>query len=258
MARKDIYRITVLNWEKHNGTMKRGHKASLIQNNFCSDAKLRTVPVTVRWLFLGILLICGDHTRDTIEMSERQVRELLESSWSIERALSSLQELGVLTYGKNGPLLIEEKRKEEKRREVEGAPAAPTAQEPLALGDEVGFGPEFQGNSLLDQALPQISKGLQKGWLETYDPTWLKQSLLHAINHHMARQMAQNVTDVKDWPKRFTNWLKQERSPKYRTKPRILKPREAITPWPAGSKERVLGNLSAVNAMSRVKAGNAC
>lgn len=117
---KSIYKITVINWDKHNSQMKRGHKATLIQNNFCTDAKLRVVPVTVRWLFLGILLTCGDHTRATIEMSDRQLRDMLESSWSIERALSSLKELQLLSYAKIDFFTnrIEDKRKERNRKET--------------------------------------------------------------------------------------------------------------------------------------------
>ena len=122
---KAIYKITVLNWDRHNPNMKHGHKKTLIANNFCTDAKLGAMPVTVRWMFLGILLTCGDHTRDTVEMGERQMRDLLESSWSIERALASLQSLQLLTFEKVA--LIEEKRREKKRREEKRRDATPRA-----------------------------------------------------------------------------------------------------------------------------------
>lgn len=112
-----IYKITVIKFNEHNSSLKKGHKATLISNNFCDDSKLGTLPVTVRWLFLGILLTCGDHTRDTVEMNERQLRALLESSWSIDRALDALKELQLLSYQKTPPNIIEKKRKEEKRKE---------------------------------------------------------------------------------------------------------------------------------------------
>ncbi len=112
-----IYKITVLKWNKHNGHIKRGHKSTLIANNFCNDAKLRAVPVTVRWLFLGILLTCGDYTRDTVEIAENVLRDMLESSWSVPRAMDALQSLQLLTYEKIEPLLIEKKRIEKKRIE---------------------------------------------------------------------------------------------------------------------------------------------
>lgn len=117
---KSLYSITIKNWEKYNANQKKGHKATLISNNFCHDSKLGVLPLPVRWLYLGILLTCGDHTRDTIEMNEKQVRELLESSWSIDRALTALQSLQLLTYSKNDFFInrIEKKVIEKKRKEV--------------------------------------------------------------------------------------------------------------------------------------------
>lgn len=104
MRQKDIFTITVTNWDKYNSKQKTGHKKTFISNNFCSDAKMRLVPVSVRWMFLGILLTCGDHARGSAEMSESHLRDLLESSWSIERALDALQQLQLLSYSKNAPL----------------------------------------------------------------------------------------------------------------------------------------------------------
>jgi hypothetical protein len=255
MGKKDIYLITVLNWPKHNGNMKRGHKASLIQNNFCSDAKLRTVPVTVRWLFLGIVLTCGDHTRDTVEMSESQVRDLLESSWSIGRALESLKQLRLLTYEKNAPLLTEENRKEEKRIEEEKTRVvAPAPQKSPTTEKEFGCAPGLQGNLLLDQVIHQVAQPVQKSWADTYETGWLKMCLIKAIEHHMTRHGAQTVTEVTDWPKKFSAWLKNERAPKFKPKPVILRPKDPDTPWPTGAKERALGSVSAVKAMSKVAA----
>lgn len=120
MSATAIYTITVSNWNKHNATIKKGHKATLISNNFCWDSKIGAVPLTVRWLFLGILLTCGDLTTDTVELNERQVRDLLESSWSVDRALGALQQLQLLRYTKNEFILnrIEKKVVEEKRKEV--------------------------------------------------------------------------------------------------------------------------------------------
>jgi len=146
MGKTDIYRITVSSWDKHNGKMKRGYKSTLIRNNFTSNAHLRTVPVTVRWLFLGIVLTCGDHTRDTVEMSESQLRDLLESSWSVERALESLKELQLLTFEKIAPFginRIEKNRKEKKGNSVKGKAVAtsspPAPSDPGARGLIAGY-----------------------------------------------------------------------------------------------------------------------
>lgn len=119
MSHKTLYQITVTNFTKYNSSLKKGHKFTLISNNFCADNKLGMLPLTHRWMFLGIVLTCGDYTSDTIELNERQLRALLESSKSVESALASLQSLQLLTYTKNDFLLnrIEEKRIEKKVKE---------------------------------------------------------------------------------------------------------------------------------------------
>lgn len=112
-----IYSIVISNWAKYNSKMKKGHKATLISNNFCDDSKLRVLPLSVRWMYLACLLTAGDQTSDCIEMTESQLRAVLESSWSVPRALDALKQLQLLTYAKNEILLnrIEKKRIEENR-----------------------------------------------------------------------------------------------------------------------------------------------
>lgn len=96
--KKRLYRITVKNFRKHNPNLKKNHKYTMIANNLCSDSALRMLPVTVRWMFIGILLSCGDHASDVVELSESQLRDLLESSKSVVGALDALKSLQLLTY----------------------------------------------------------------------------------------------------------------------------------------------------------------
>lgn len=130
MAKKEIYKITIMNWADYNPIHKKGFKKLMIPNNFLYDARLRAVPVTVRWMYLGLLLICSDHARDTVECSERQLRDILESSKSIDRALESLQSLQLVTYEKTllikGIELKEEKRIKKNTSEVEVLEKAPS------------------------------------------------------------------------------------------------------------------------------------
>lgn len=130
---KGIYTIKLKNWEQHNPGLKKSHKKSLISHDFCYDTKLSVLPMTHRWLFLGLILECGSHASDTIEMSERQLRVLLESSRSVARALDSLQSLQLLSYALNDSLLNrkEEKGKEEKGKEMNGSSSSPKADPPL-------------------------------------------------------------------------------------------------------------------------------
>lgn len=70
-------------------------------------------------MFLGILLTCGDFAQDTVELSSKDLRDLLECNRSIDRELDSLQELQVLRYDKIEFLLnrIEKNRIESNRSE---------------------------------------------------------------------------------------------------------------------------------------------
>jgi hypothetical protein len=120
---ENIYKITITNWEKHNPNRKKHYKYTLISNNMIYDYKLRALPVSARWLWVSLLLIAGDHARDCIELTERQLRDLLESSWSIPRALDAFQSFQLVTWEfvktNSHPNRIEENRREENRREVQ-------------------------------------------------------------------------------------------------------------------------------------------
>lgn len=116
-----IYEITILKWENHNPNRKKSYTHTLIANNLIHHTMLGTVPVTVRYLWIALLLICGSLGRAVIELSESRLRELLESSWSTERALGTLQSFQLLTYREIQftPYIkgIEENRIEENRKE---------------------------------------------------------------------------------------------------------------------------------------------
>lgn len=149
---------------------------------------------------------------------------------------------------------LEEIRRDLKDEKREDAPAAPPSQGFLNQGEDIGNVAGLQGNSLLDQVLPQVSIAIQRSWVETFDSAWLKLCLVRAVEHHMGRAAAQRPNDIKDWSKKFSAWLGHERDPKLRAKPKILRPKEESTPWPIGAKERALGDLSALKAMGKVTA----
>jgi hypothetical protein len=138
---KRIFKINVKNWAEYNKGHRKSYTKLLIPHNFCSDAKLRAMPVTHRWLFLGIILTCGDHASDTIEMSEKQLRDLLESSKSVQSAMDLLQSLQLLAFEVSNPALyIKEKRSKEKRRE-EKLPGPGNSVAQLALVDGLADDP---------------------------------------------------------------------------------------------------------------------
>lgn len=93
-----IYRITVTNWSKHNPNIKRSHKYSMISHNFCYDSKLQELPISYRWLFLGLVLICGSNGEDTMKISERSLKDLLKTGGRLEEALTALKLFQLVSY----------------------------------------------------------------------------------------------------------------------------------------------------------------
>lgn len=96
---KSIYKINVKNWGKYNGSLKRGHKCILLSTGFLSDAKIMSLPIGGRLLYLGLLLRCGEVTCSTIEASQ----ELLVSfaggpGQRVPSLLEQMQEIQLLTF----------------------------------------------------------------------------------------------------------------------------------------------------------------
>lgn len=115
-VKKDIYKITVTNWTKHNPKHKRNFKKTLLDNRFCEDAKIRSLPMTSRWLFLNLLGVCSDMCGDTVEVSSNTLRTMLECNLNIDGVLDQLQSLQLVKYTKN-TFLLERKGRERKGSE---------------------------------------------------------------------------------------------------------------------------------------------
>lgn len=116
MANKTIYKINVINWDKYNRNLKKGHKAILISTGFLSDAKIRVLPNSGKLLYLGLLLRCGEVTSSFIEASHDHLVTFAGGSGQVvSRLLFQLEQLQLVTVEKIEPFInrIEKKRKEE-------------------------------------------------------------------------------------------------------------------------------------------------
>lgn len=107
-----FFTIQIANFVEHNKNRKKGYRYTLIRNNFCSNEKIRGLPLSVSWLYLGLILICGEHNQDTIKISLRSLQDLLKSKLRPDQALDALQSLQLLTWEKCP--LIELKRTKDK------------------------------------------------------------------------------------------------------------------------------------------------
>lgn len=118
MAARDLYKIKLLNWEKHNPKAKKFYKKSLIDNNFCDDGRLDVLPTSTKWLLIALILKCGDAANDTVTMSEQGLKKYLTRTEQVLNALNQLQSLQLLTYEKISLLIKEKKEKEKKEKEI--------------------------------------------------------------------------------------------------------------------------------------------
>lgn len=132
MGKNQIYYITISNWEKYNGNLKKGHKAILVSTGFLSDAKIRSLSPVTKLLYLSCLLVAGELTQSQIEVShDSLVYQSGVKSGSIQSQLDQLQSLQLLTYSKSAPNIIEKKRKEEKGIEKKEVGPPPQISDPF-------------------------------------------------------------------------------------------------------------------------------
>lgn len=110
------FKITITNWEKHNGTKKKNHRYFMLEYRFFEDEKISQLKQIEALLFLKCLCIAADL------MSNRCVVHagLMPRRWRVndrlmENCLKSLQSFQLLSYEKNESFkTIKEKKTKEK------------------------------------------------------------------------------------------------------------------------------------------------
>lgn len=135
MSQKTIFKIKLTNWAKHNTAHKKSYKRVMLSNNFITDAKIRALTATERWVFLNLIVTCSDHCRDTVEVSSKHLREMLECNRNIDGVLGRMQELQLLTFEKTPLIELNRKnrteRNEKKTDEVQPKPKPAAVQAEL-------------------------------------------------------------------------------------------------------------------------------
>lgn len=211
MRENAIYRIHVINFNKHNAKLKKAYKATLISNNFCDDAKLGLLPLTVRWMFLAMVLTCGDHTSDTIEMSESRLRDLLESSWSIPRALEALETLQLVTFEKITPFINE--IKENKRKLNKSNSSCTVVDKSTQVPAEISKLPSLQNQEINPQnefelvcLMPQETK---TRWARLYQSEeYLQREVIKAFNYYRNNPRKFPKTR-RGWVQALSSWFER-------------------------------------------------
>jgi len=205
MAKSTLYKITILNWQKHNPNRKKSYKYTMIANNITSDPKLNSVPTSHRWLYIGIITTCGDHNNETITMTERQVNDLLTTREGAHNALSRLESLQLLTVEKISLFKnrIELNRIEENRREKNRSDEVTKSARASKAGTR-GCLPDFDFDPIVKELFDTCTNAAQKAWLEAYPSVdWI----VHEAKKANAWMASNPKKRPKDFQKVFNNWL---------------------------------------------------
>lgn len=124
MSKFQMYKITIKNWSKHQGSLKKGHSHFLFSKRFFDDSKITMLSAGTTLTYIWLLTVCSDcgggELRDTFECHGGQMPHTLRTGGGrLEERLEQLQSFQLLTYEKINPLYnrIEKNRKEEKRKE---------------------------------------------------------------------------------------------------------------------------------------------
>lgn len=187
----------------------------MILNGIITDAKICTLPVATRWLFLALLIECGNNANDTITMTERQINDILTTRLGAQNALSRLQSLQLVTF--DIMPLIEEKGREEKRRERKGRERNPGDEQQNLLPAELASPPDPLMHDLIliwnahRGSMPQC-KSCNPGRLAKVRKIWSQQKS-EAWIETVKRMAASNFCTGKNdrgWRADFSFLLKPE------------------------------------------------
>lgn len=107
----NTYKITVLNFFKHNPKVRKSYTHFLVAKNYFHDHKISQLTANESQLFLYCLAIACDLVTNEFEMTCKSLpNHMRMGSKSLANALSHLQSLQLLTAEKINPFIIKDNR----------------------------------------------------------------------------------------------------------------------------------------------------
>lgn len=88
--------------------------------------------------------------------------------------------------------------------------------------------PELRGNANFEYALRSVPEGARQQWLERYEISSLRLSLINGVNHYLGKTKENSAWDVPDWGMNLINWIKIERNLKLKPQAHIAQAKEAL------------------------------
>lgn len=241
----NAYKITILNFDKHNPNRKASFKKILLANNFFYDTKISQLSTTSKLLFIFLITQCGDQGTSTVALTDRQISYIIGSGQRPRSLLSELQSYQLVTVEFPPSSRIEENRIEENIKkgisaeveiEVRTMPDGqtefieklPQISIPVRLNKVQSRGciPEFGYDEVCFRRLEFVTEKAQRAWLDAYPS-------VDFIVTEIRRAHAWIETNPKKAPKDFGKFMLNWLSRGYETY------RKGIQSKPAGQLDRV-------------------
>lgn len=93
----NIFKIKVLNFNKHNPNRKPSFKKVMLTTNFFNDPKIFPLPNMHRLCFIYLVTCAGDAGKDTVTISQGQLNAVLRLRQDVVKVLFDLQENQLVT-----------------------------------------------------------------------------------------------------------------------------------------------------------------
>jgi hypothetical protein len=196
---KALYKITLTNWLEHNPGKKNTYKKTLIANNLITDAKVLALPLSHRWLFINLLLICGDYASDTVTLNEQQLNDILTARVGCENALHQLQSLQLVTFEK---VLLKKERNKEIKKERKEENTEPKNLVAVTAKNSVET---FSFKISFDKQI-ELPRDLLLSWSDTFPKEFIEEELKKARSWILANP---HKTPKSAWGRFFNRWLNQ-------------------------------------------------
>lgn len=97
MAKTDIYKITILDWDTYSKANKRYHGSVLIPKNLHTDYRIIKLNLSAKWLYLTLILECSKVGSATIQLASSTLSTLVQLTSSMHPALMSLEQNQLVT-----------------------------------------------------------------------------------------------------------------------------------------------------------------
>ncbi len=219
---KSIYRITLLNWKEHNSGHRKSYKKVMLSNNFIQDAKVKSMPMTHRWVFLNLIVICGEHASDTVELTQQQLNNIIETRLGANNVLQTLQQLQVLTYetsnlslilknelkNKGRPSENETTKKADHQQEIFSEnenPKPPTASKPAAPKKKASLTWSFESPETFIDKIPDP---LWDAWITSFNEAYIL-SQIRKAHTWLINNPKKNKKTQLGWQSFMTGWLER-------------------------------------------------